>query len=97
MGRRVYKGTPVKKARAIITRRWHLGHHLLSTSYEVHGMYSVLSTELHEDGWARAEDHLVESVEGVLVTIYEVDQHGSKSQSDFIFTPTGLEPWSTSD
>lgn len=93
MGKRVYKGTPTKKARAVLTRRWHLGHHMLSTSYEIHGMYSILSVESHEDGWARAEDHLIESTEGVLVTIYEVNKDGVKSQSDFIFTSTGLEPW----
>ena len=95
MGKRVYKQTPRKKARAVITRKWHLGHHLYSTSYEVHGMYSVLSTELHEHGWARSEDHLIESTEGVMVTIYEVDQNGNKTQSSFIFTETGLEPWTS--
>ena len=93
MARRVYKGTPTKKARAVITREWHLGHHLLSTSYEVHGMYSILSVESHEDGWARSESHLIEAREGVLVTIYRVTKEGAKSQQDFVFTDTGLEPW----
>lgn len=93
MGKRVYKGTPTKKARAILTREWHLGHHLVSTSYEIHGMYSILSVESHEDGWARSESHLIESVEGVLVTIYRVTKDGTKSQEDFVFSATGLEPW----
>tara|TARA_R100000951_G_scaffold111941_1_gene111602 strand:- start:1272 stop:1451 length:180 start_codon:yes stop_codon:yes gene_type:complete len=58
-------------------------------------MYSILSVTSHEDGWARSESHLIEALEGVLVTIHEVTKDGARKSSDFIFADTGLEPWTS--